>query len=79
MCIRDSLYGVNFYGANLAGSNSVRVSSPDAMHNNIRFRPAGWANGRGDGMAAPEPGSLMLLSTGLIGIAGLVRRKLLRG
>ena len=29
-------------------------------------------------MATPEPGSLMLLSTGLIGIAGMLRRKLLR-
>ena len=30
-------------------------------------------------LATPEPGSLMLLSTGLMGIAGMVRRKLLRG
>jgi hypothetical protein len=29
-------------------------------------------------MTAPEPGSLMLLSTGLIGIAGVLRRKLAR-
>ena len=34
---------------------------------------------RGTAMSAPEPGSLMLLSTGLIGIAGLMRRKLQRG
>lgn len=35
--------------------------------------------GGGHGMAAPEPGSLMLLSTGLLGFSGLLRRKLLRG
>jgi hypothetical protein len=72
-------YGLNVYGMNWAGSSSVRVSSPDAMHNNIRFRTAGWSNGGGHSTAAPEPGSLILLSTGLFGIAGLVRRRIQRG
>ena len=31
------------------------------------------------GLSTPEPGTLMLLSTGLMGIAGIVRRKLRRG
>jgi hypothetical protein len=35
-------------------------------------------SGRVSGTSTPEPGSLMLLSTGLMGIAGMVRRKLLR-
>ncbi len=32
----------------------------------------------GPGTTAPEPGSLMLLSTGLLGLSGLLRRKLHR-
>jgi len=36
----------------------------------------GIAVGQGRGMTTPEPGSLTLLSTGLMGIAGMVRRKL---
>jgi len=39
----------------------------------------GIGTGLGHGLSTPEPGSLMLLSTGLMGIAGIMRRKLRRG
>jgi PEP-CTERM motif len=35
--------------------------------------------GYGRPLTTPEPGSMMLLGTGLIGIASVVRRKLSRG
>ena len=35
--------------------------------------------GYGRPLTTPEPGSMMLLGTGLMGIAGVMRRKLLRG
>ncbi len=35
--------------------------------------------GYGPGLVTPEPGTMLMLGTGLIGIAGVMRRKLLRG
>jgi hypothetical protein len=35
--------------------------------------------GYGRAMSTPEPGTMMMLGTGLVGIAGMVRRKLSRG
>jgi PEP-CTERM motif len=60
--------------------SNVRVEDAPfgGMHGTIRFRAKNWNGGsQKTPMSTPEPGSLMLLSTGLVGIAGMVRRKLL--
>jgi hypothetical protein len=43
-------------------------------HGTISYPIAGWRVWREQPLAAPEPGSLLLVSSGLFGIAGLVRR-----
>jgi hypothetical protein len=41
------------------------------------MEPYGWAAGQEfDAQAAPEPSSLLLLGSGLLGLAGMLRRKL---
>ena len=49
-------------------------------HYNHIYRSDNYrGTGGAQSMSTPEPASLLLLSTGLIGIAGILRRKLLRG
>jgi hypothetical protein len=55
----------------------TRLAFVDGRHGTIAYSPAGWAVWRKKAPSAttPEPDSLVLLSTGLIVIAGIVRRK----
>ncbi|MFZ0685152.1 MAG: PEP-CTERM sorting domain-containing protein [Terriglobales bacterium] len=52
-----------------------------AIHGTLSHRNGEWAQwnkGNPSPLAAPEPGGLMLLSTGLLGVAGLLRRRAAR-
>jgi hypothetical protein len=69
---------------NGTANRTGRVAFPGQGYQPTCCKAQNWVGGdqgyggKG-GLSAPEPGSLILLSTGLLGIAGIVRRKLLRG
>jgi hypothetical protein len=67
-------------GKGIADSSATHGTFLGSVHGTISHKDGNWAvwNHRSAPLSTPEPGSLMLLSTGLVGVAGIVRRKLLR-
>ena len=72
--LNGPLSGTVMDGQHVTDYKTGSIASLSGM-NGTRFRTDNWAGAR-HGMSTPEPASLLVLSTGLIGIAGLVRRKL---
>jgi len=72
--LNGPLSGTVMDGQDVTDYKTGSIASLSGM-NGTRFRTDNWAGAR-HGKSTPEPASLLLLSTGLIGIAGLVRRKL---
>ena len=72
--LNGPLSGTVMDGQHVTDYKTGSIASLSGM-NGTRFRTDNWAGAR-HGKSTPEPASLLLLSTGLIGIAGLVRRKL---
>ncbi len=77
-------HSVSFPGGQVASAPAISVSKVrtgnanfGGTHSTISYRAKNWNGGSPKApMSTPEPGSLMLLSTGLVGVAGMVRRKL---
>jgi hypothetical protein len=64
----------NFLGGNMAGA-STRYGGTDAFAD---YSQANWSASLVAPTSIPEPGSLVLLGTGILGLAGAARRKLFR-
>jgi hypothetical protein len=78
---RSGQLGVPRIGKEILIKNDLATNSTflGERHGTISYKTGNWAVWRQvSPMAAPESGSLILLSTGLIGIAGIVRRQLRR-
>ena len=64
-------------GQDISDNTITRFAVVNGVHNNFMPRTKG---GFGPKLAStPEPGSLMLFTGGLMGVAGMMRRKLWRG
>jgi hypothetical protein len=63
----------NAYGGQSASGGTVQLTFD--VHGHVPFTTSVRGNTGTTSLATPEPGTLGLLGTGLLGIAGLVRRK----
>jgi hypothetical protein len=66
-------------GSSAAGYTGTSNTFLRASHGTISYKDGNWAvwhQKTPQPLSTPEPGSLLLVSTGLIGVAGTVRRKL---
>jgi hypothetical protein len=74
-----------YYSMNGGPATAPATAAPSSQFGRLMLHtPASGGPGHGpqesvghrSPLAAPEPGALLLLSTGLMGMAGLIRRKL---
>ena len=78
---------VNTFSLDASAIAQAKVTNTSYFKGLVPYTPVGASVGHGpqeyigyrSPMTAPESGTLLLLGTGLVGIAGMMRRKMSRG
>jgi hypothetical protein len=61
--------------AGVTGATTVNVATVNPSGDDNIFEETFWVSGQGNVTTAPEPGTLVMFGSGILGLAGLIRRK----
>ena len=61
--------------AGVTGATTIRRATVNPSGDDNIFEETFWVSGQGNVTTAPEPGTLVMFGSGILGLAGLIRRR----